>query len=144
MSYPQPWGNWPASTACGVTVARITGDLRYRYKPGSRIVCGQGTDTGFSSTGDAEWHMVTLIMKLGLREGEVSTLISISTGDEPGTVPDGRFVLSYKLCGTCAEERGVPVALTLDGGDGALHRPRRLSLMRLLRFMLRRGGENHD
>ena len=81
-------------------------DVRYRYEPGSCIVCGQGTDTGFASKGEAEWHMVTLIMKLGLREEEASTLVSIGTGNEPGTVPDGRFVLGYKLCGNMRGEAG--------------------------------------
>jgi hypothetical protein len=90
-------------------------DVRYRYEPGSCVICGQGTDTGFASKGQAEWHMVTLIMKLGLREEEASTLVSIGTGNEPGTVLDGRFVLGYELCGTCAEKRGVPVAPAVDG-----------------------------
>lgn len=63
----------------------------------------------------AEWHMVTLIMKLGFREEEASTLVSISTGNEPGTFPDGRFVLGYELCGTGAGKREVPVALAVDG-----------------------------
>ena len=119
-------------------------DLWYRYGPGSCIVCGQGTDTGFASEGKAEWHTATLIVKLGLPEKEASTLVSISTGNEPGTVRDGRVVLGYKLCGTCAETRGVRVALAVHGAILRLHHPRRLNLTRLLPSMLRRGGENHD
>jgi hypothetical protein len=80
-------------------------DLWYRYGPGSCIVCGQGTDTGFASEGKAEWHTATLIVKLGLPEKEASTLVSISTEMSPApSATAGSFWATS--CAVHARRRG--------------------------------------
>jgi hypothetical protein len=89
-----------------------------RYQRGSCIICGQGTDTALGFKGSGEAHIAFLIV-LGVAEDEASATVSVATNSEPGMVPSGKFVATYRLCARCVREAEPdfppPVLLMVDG-----------------------------
>lgn len=89
-----------------------------RYRAGSCVVCGRGTDTALSAEGEAEWHIAFLI-NLGVPEADAPDVVTAGTNSDPGKVPAGRFRAIYRVCATCvarAPYAGFPAPVLLVKG----------------------------
>jgi hypothetical protein len=90
-----------------------TGGIRGTHAD-SCVACLTGTDTALGFVGEAEWAIAGL-QRLGLPPDQAASTVSYGTGCEPGNVPDGRFQLVVRVCGSCAGAAGFPVGLAAVG-----------------------------
>jgi hypothetical protein len=103
---------WTAGLAVRMTPNRK--EMIMRFQPGSCVRCGRGTDTGFATEGEGEWHVAALIAKLGIGEEDAMHTTSAATHSPSGNIPTGTFPMFTRLCGQCAKDCGVSIALLLQ------------------------------
>jgi len=87
-------------------------NLQGNYKD-SCVACLQGTDSGLSFVGEAEWIAAGLV-KLGIPTTEAIILVEDGLGSDPAMVA-GRLGLSFRVCQSCAEKAGFSVGLIASG-----------------------------
>lgn len=89
-----------------------------RYRAGSCVVCGQGTDTAVGVDGEAEWHIAALQL-LGVPQEEATGVFENATGCGAGQVPEGRFKGPIRVCAACVSRSAfhpkLAPALFADG-----------------------------
>ncbi|WP_056677101.1 hypothetical protein [Angustibacter sp. Root456] len=94
---------------------------RGRWRAGSCVVCGLGTDTVVGFNGTAEWQVAALLM-LGVPADRVDATARSAMWPDlaPSMVPVGLLTAVVRVCGQCfartplARRGVVPVVYTVD------------------------------
>lgn len=103
-------------------------DAPILYRAGSCVVCGQGTDTGIATYGEAEWH-IAFLQTLGVPTDEASEMHRALTDSPPDMVKTGAYQVVTRVCAQCFAKspfhpRIAPVVI-LNGGTVPVIEPMR-------------------
>lgn len=90
------------------------GKANPRFRKGSCVICGKGTDTAIMVRGRGEFAIGVLRL-CGVSEWEAAITISNCTGCDIGKIPVGEFDTLMMICVACAQPLGVEPALRAIG-----------------------------
>ncbi len=79
---------------------------------GTCVACLTPTDTALGANGDAEW-IIGFLVSLGIEFEEALKTLEWSED----SVPSGVIKKTFRVCKSCADRNGFPVALWIAGAE---------------------------